>query len=103
VAAFRNDEVYSCFFPASAIESGAFRRSNLLRMRKRIVDVGIRGFVMESDEKDDFWNGESDILGYAFWSRAGTSEAARKWQTDSWYMSTIPSFLLLILLCSCLT
>ncbi|PQE13223.1 GCN5-related N-acetyltransferase protein [Rutstroemia sp. NJR-2017a BBW] len=86
VAAFRNDEVYSSFFPASAVESGAFRRSHLLRMRKRIVDVGMRGFVVESDEDDDFWNGEKDILGYAFWSRTGTSEAARKWQTDSLYM-----------------
>ncbi|PQE03027.1 GCN5-related N-acetyltransferase protein [Rutstroemia sp. NJR-2017a BVV2] len=86
VAAFRNDEMYSCFFPAAAVESGALRRSNLLRIRKRIVDVGIRGFVAESDENDDFWSGEKDILGYAFWSRAGTSEAARKWQTDSLYM-----------------
>jgi hypothetical protein len=98
VAAFRNDEMYSSFFPASAVESGAFRRNHLLRMRKRIVDVGMRGFVIESDENDDFWSGEKDILGYAFWSRAGTSEAARKWQTDSLYMSTIPSFLLLVLL-----
>ncbi|KAF7897097.1 hypothetical protein EAF00_005325 [Botryotinia globosa] len=36
-----------------------------------------------SDEDDEFWSGESELLGYAFWTRVGKSEAAKKWQTDT--------------------
>jgi hypothetical protein len=87
-AAFRDDNLFSIFFPPVASNSSAFYRKNLLRVRKRFVDIGTRSFVAESDDTDEFWTGKSGILGYSFWTRNGKSDVARKWQADCFSMST---------------
>jgi len=84
--AFRDDPLHTMFFPPKAVESGSLRRNSMRRIRKRLVEKGTHCFVSESDEKDEFWSGQPEILGYVFWVRVGKSAAARKWQADTLFM-----------------
>ncbi|KAI9645760.1 hypothetical protein NHQ30_005192 [Ciborinia camelliae] len=81
--AFRDDDLKPILFPPKDVENGYLRRSIMLRVRKRLVETGTHCFVSESDEKDEFWSGKPELLGYSFWVRVGKSEAARKCQTDT--------------------
>jgi len=81
--AFRNDVLFTWLFPNGAQNPNDLRRYNLQRIRSRLVQVGLHGLVAEADEKDDKWCGKSELVGYAFWLRAGDSSEAMKWQTDS--------------------
>ncbi|KAJ8065073.1 hypothetical protein OCU04_005786 [Sclerotinia nivalis] len=81
--AFRDDNLQTIFFPPKAVENGSLRRNIMLRIRKRLVEASTRCFVSVSDEKDEFWSGKPELLGYAYWTRVGKSEAANKWQTDN--------------------
>ncbi|ESZ91272.1 hypothetical protein SBOR_8339 [Sclerotinia borealis F-4128] len=81
--AFRDDNLQTIFFPPKAVENGSLRRNIMLRIRRRLVETGTHCFVSVSDEKDEFWSGKPELLGYAFWVRVGKSEAAMKWQTDT--------------------
>ncbi|KAF7949208.1 hypothetical protein EAE96_008375 [Botrytis aclada] len=83
--AFRDDDLQTILFPPEAIANGSLRRNINLRVRKRLVEAGTHCYVSVSDEDDAFWSGESELLGYAFWTKVGKSEAAKKWQTDSLY------------------
>lgn len=85
--AFCDDNLQTILFPPKAVENGSLHRNILLRIRKCLVEIGTHCIVSESDEKDGFWSGKSEVLGYAFWTRVGKSEAARKWQTDSLFSS----------------
>ena len=40
--------------------------------------------VAVTDDRDDEWNGEEQITGYAFWERLGKSDVAMKWRKESW-------------------
>ncbi|KAK6601332.1 GNAT family protein [Botrytis cinerea] len=81
--AFRDDNLQTILFPPEAVANGSLRRSINLRIRKRLVEAGTHCYVSMSDEDDEFWSGTPELLGYAFWTRVGKSEAAKKWQTDT--------------------
>ncbi|KAM0194423.1 hypothetical protein ACHAPC_000897 [Botrytis cinerea] len=93
--AFRDDNLQTILFPPEAVANGSLRRSINLRIRKRLVEAGTHCYVSMSDEDDEFWSGTPELLGYAFWTRVGKSEAAKKWQTDTLFSSMIsPTFYL---------
>ncbi|CAD6447582.1 a0b476ac-209d-4a3f-bf69-f14ecd4d24f4 [Sclerotinia trifoliorum] len=81
--AYRDDSLQRIFFPPKAVENGSQRRKSMLRIRKRLVEASTRCIVSVSDEKDEFWSGKPELLGYANWTRVGKSEAANNWQIDS--------------------
>lgn len=85
--AFRDDNLQAIFWPPEAVENGSLRRTVMMRIRKRLVEVGTHCVVAVSDENDEFYSGTPELLGYSFWTRVGRSEAARKWQTDSLFNS----------------
>lgn len=89
--AFRTDELFHWLFPGMHKYPDDLRRFQLLRIRRRIVEKGNQGWVVETEETDSEWIGEPEIMGFAFWVRSGKDGASKKWSEDSLFNSMCQS------------
>jgi len=87
---FKNDEMYTYLQPNFNKYPDDVRRVMMIRLRTRAVGVGQIGLVAVTDEGDSSWTGRPEIAGYAFITRLGNDEGAKRWQTDSLFKSTPP-------------
>ncbi|KAF2873565.1 acyl-CoA N-acyltransferase [Massariosphaeria phaeospora] len=80
---FAEDELFAWLSPKQHLYPDDVRRSQLLRLRKRLVNVGSHGIVMVTEKTDSGWTGNAEVVGFAFSCRTGDDAASHKWKTDS--------------------
>ncbi|KAI9755470.1 MAG: hypothetical protein M4579_004261 [Chaenotheca gracillima] len=80
--AFREDILFALLNPGRHGYPNDFREGILRRSQMRFYTPGCHLVVAETDERDSDFTGTHEIMGYAWWEREGTSNAARAWQLD---------------------
>ncbi|KAJ4290223.1 hypothetical protein N0V90_010438 [Kalmusia sp. IMI 367209] len=81
--AFQKDEFFDWLSPGRHKYPEDLRRSQRVRLRYRLVDVGQYGFVVVTEEGDPDWSGKEEIMGFAFLLRIGQDGKTVGWQADS--------------------
>ena len=85
---FWDDDLFAWLCPHRDRYADDFRAYFVRRYRIRCASLLSHMFVAETEETDAEWQGSSQLVGGAVWERRGNSNAARSWQSDSFFKST---------------
>ncbi|KAI9721836.1 MAG: hypothetical protein M1812_002172 [Candelaria pacifica] len=80
--AFLDDNLYAWLCPKRKEYPEEWRKLFVRGTKQLYNAVGTYLFVVETDESDPEWNGQSQIAGYAIWERKGKSQTAKRWRNN---------------------
>ncbi|MCJ1454170.1 hypothetical protein MMC28_004521 [Mycoblastus sanguinarius] len=86
VDCFWDDELFAYTNPWRRQYPDHFRDSSLRRHRLRYWSPGFIFHVAVTDDGDEGHKEGGTVVGYAIWQRRGTSDAAKIWLKDSYWM-----------------
>lgn len=87
VSCFWTDELYQYTNPWRDQYPNHFQDLFFRRFRLRYITPGWVFHVAVTDEGNPGHEDKGKVVGYSAWERRGTSEAAKKWQKDTYWKS----------------
>jgi len=88
VLCFWEDELYDFTHPYKKQYPADFRNAFLRMQAIRFNSPGWAVHVAVTDQDDGGSASPGQVVGYSSWIRRGTSEEAKRWQQDTYGMST---------------